>query len=61
MSCGTNDVGMLITRPSGAQEYKVVDHLGSTRAVLNGSGTVIGGYDNELFGTPLAVTAFIEL
>lgn len=56
LSYGTNDVGMLITRPSGTKEYKVVDHLGSTRTILDSGGTVIGSYDNEPFGAPLAVT-----
>jgi len=56
LTYGVNDVAMLVTRPTGAKEYKVVDHLGTTRAVLNGSGNVIGAYDNEPFGAPIAVT-----
>lgn len=49
--------GNLITRPTtGAREYKVIDHLGSTRVVLNGSGTVVSQIDNAPFGEQIAVT-----
>lgn len=55
ISYGAGSSGMLITRPTGRREYKLVDHLGSTRAVLDQSGAVIGRYDNAPFGEPLAV------
>lgn len=47
----------LVTRPTtGVREYKLMDHLGSTRVVLNGSGTVISQIDNSPFGEQIAVT-----
>lgn len=55
ISYGAGSSGLLITRPTGRREYKLVDHLGSTRAVLDQSGAVVGRYDNTPFGEPLAV------
>ncbi len=52
---GIGQAGVLITRPTGQKEYKLVDHLGSTRAILDQNGNVIGSYDSEPFGTPIAV------
>ncbi len=56
ISYGVGTSGLVITRPVGGKEYKVVDHLGSTRSIVHQSGSVIGTYDNEPFGSPLAVT-----
>ncbi len=55
LSYGVNDVAMVLTRASGKQEYKVVDHLGSTRVVLDDNGEEIGSYDREPFGGAIAV------
>lgn len=56
LTYGAGDAALLITRPDGRREYRINDHLGSVRSVLNGNGTVIGTYDFEPFGTPLAAT-----
>ena len=53
---GASDVGAVITKPTGAREYKIADHLGSTRVVLDESGTVINQTDYEPFGATVAVT-----
>jgi len=53
---GASDVGAIITKPTGAREYKITDHLGSTRVVLDENGNVAGMYDNAPFGEQIAVT-----
>src|SRR5690606_3170584 len=53
---GVSDAGAIITKPTGAREYKITDHLGSTRVVLDASGTVIDQADYEPFGAAVAVT-----
>lgn len=55
ISYGAGSSGLLITRPTGSREYKLVDHLGSTRVVLDGSGNVISRADNAPFGEEIAV------
>lgn len=56
LTYGVSEVAMLVTRPNGSREYKIPDHLGSTRAVLNQGGSTVGTYDNEPFGAQIAVT-----
>lgn len=52
---GLGGVHNLVTRPTGAttseKQYKIQDHLGSTRVVLNQSGTVTSRDDYEPFGS----------
>ena len=50
MSYGANAQANVITKRSGAKEYKIHDHLGSTRIVINADGVVTGRYDHEPFG-----------
>lgn len=47
---------LITTRPTGAKEYKIVDHLGSTRVILNDTGGVISQFDYEPFGELFATT-----
>ena len=54
LTYGNGSTPLITTRPSGVKEYLVTDHLGSTRAAVNGSGTVINITDYEPFGKPLA-------
>ncbi len=56
ISYGASDVGLVTTRPTGRKEYKLADHLGSTRAVLDEQGVVIGSYDLAPFGEVIATT-----
>lgn len=53
---GAADDGLVTFRHSGSLEYKIVDHLGSTRLLLDDAGNVAGEYDNAPFGAPVAVT-----
>jgi RHS repeat-associated protein len=56
LTYGNGGSALITTRPDGKAEYKIVDHLGSTRVVLNDMGTVLSQYDYEPFGKPLAKT-----
>ena len=56
LSYGNGGSALITTRPDSSQEYKIVDHLGSTRVVLNDTGGVISQYDFEPFGDPIAKT-----
>ena len=31
--------------PNGVKEYRIADHLGSTRVVVSGTGAVVGDWD----------------
>ncbi|MCB9217177.1 MAG: RHS repeat-associated core domain-containing protein [Candidatus Kapaibacterium sp.] len=44
----------LIARPSGTVEYRIADHLGSNRVVLDNTGTVLSTTDYAPFGKPVA-------
>ncbi|MCB9217179.1 MAG: hypothetical protein H6616_15005 [Ignavibacteria bacterium] len=44
----------LIARPSGTVEYRISDHLGSNRVVLDNTGTVLSTTDYAPFGKPVA-------
>ncbi|MCB0713988.1 MAG: hypothetical protein KDD67_16805 [Ignavibacteriae bacterium] len=44
----------LTTRPSGIVEYRIADHLGSNRVVLDNTGTVLSTTDYAPFGKPVA-------
>ena len=44
----------LTTRPSGTMEYRIADHLGSNRVVLDNTGTVLSTTDYAPFGKPVA-------
>jgi RHS repeat-associated protein len=56
LTYGNGGSALITTRPDGKAEYKIVDHLGSTRVVLNDMGAVLSQYDYEPFGKPLAKT-----
>ncbi len=56
LTYGNGASALITTRPNGKAEYKIVDHLGSTRVVLNDTGKVISQYDFEPFGDPIAKT-----
>ena len=56
LTYGNGMSALITTRPDFKQEYKIVDHLGSTRVVLNDTGKVISQYDFEPFGKPIALT-----
>ncbi|MBK7186054.1 MAG: hypothetical protein IPH85_09015 [Ignavibacteria bacterium] len=43
----------IITRPQGAKEYPIADHLGSTRLTLSQTGAVLQRLDYEPFGAEL--------
>ena len=55
LTYGLSDVSDLLTRPDGSKEYKIADHLGSTRVMVNSSG-VLAASDYEPFGEPITVT-----
>lgn len=54
LSYGLGDVHAITTKPTGTttseKAYKIEDHLGSTRVVINGSGVVVNTTDYEPFG-----------
>ena len=50
LTYGYGASALLTTRSNGYQEYKITDHLGSTRAVLDSSGYILSSYDYEPFG-----------
>ena len=52
LTYGVGNSAMLITRPNGSKDYKIIDHLGSTRVMLSGSGMI--GTDYEPFGEALS-------
>ena len=54
LTYGNGGSALITTRPTGKREYKIVDHLGSTRVVLDSNGTVLSSYDYEPFGKVLA-------
>ncbi|MBS1538625.1 MAG: hypothetical protein JST20_12850 [Bacteroidetes bacterium] len=56
LTYGYGSSALLTTRPNGNQEYKVTDHLGSTRVVVDSTGYILSQYDYEPFGKPLAKT-----
>ena len=41
LTYGAGSTPAITTRPDGTKEYKVTDHLGSTRVVLNMAGTAL--------------------
>ena len=45
---------MLNINLTGNREYKITDHLGSTRAIVDSNGYVLSSYDYEPFGKILA-------
>ncbi|MBI3260447.1 MAG: hypothetical protein HYZ54_13390, partial [Ignavibacteriae bacterium] len=56
LTYGNGSSALITTRPDSTHEYKIVDHLGSTRVVLNDTGGVISQYDFEPFGKVYAQT-----
>ncbi|MBS1538623.1 MAG: DUF4329 domain-containing protein [Bacteroidetes bacterium] len=56
LTYGNGSSALMTTRPNGNQEYKVTDHLGSTRVVVDSTGYILSQYDYEPFGKPLAKT-----
>ena len=56
LTYGVGTSALITTRPNQFREYKIVDHLGSTRVVLDSNAAVLGTYDYEPFGKPLAKT-----
>mgnify|MGYP001809654842 CR=1 FL=1 len=48
---GSNPVVTFL--PNGNKEYKIMDHLGSTRTILDGAGNVLTQSDYEPLGKPL--------
>ncbi|MBI3260253.1 MAG: hypothetical protein HYZ54_12405 [Ignavibacteriae bacterium] len=56
LTYGNGASALITTRPDSTHEYKIVDHLGSTRVVLNDTGGVISQYDYEPFGKVFAQT-----
>jgi RHS repeat-associated protein len=57
LSYGQSSIHNITTRPinptTGIKEYKVQDHLGSTRIVIEETGTVLGKYDYDAWGETL--------
>jgi len=56
LTYGNGGSALITTRPTGKREYKIVDHLGSTRVVIDSNGVILSTYDYEPFGKPLAKT-----
>ncbi len=56
LTYGIGDEASIITRPTGAKEYVIADHLGSARVRVSTGGAVLGTTDYEPFGTVLART-----
>lgn len=56
LTYGNGMSALITTRPDGKKEYKIVDHLGSTRVILNDTGGVISQFDYEPFGKLFAST-----
>ncbi|MBI3259273.1 MAG: DUF4329 domain-containing protein [Ignavibacteriae bacterium] len=56
LTYGNGASALITSRPDSTHEYKIVDHLGSTRVVLNDTGGVISQYDFEPFGKVYAQT-----
>ncbi|MBK9246544.1 MAG: hypothetical protein IPM69_00145 [Ignavibacteria bacterium] len=56
LTYGNGASALITTRPNDFREYKIVDHLGSTRVVLDSNGAILSTYDFEPFGKPLAMT-----
>ena len=54
LTYGVGTSALITTRPNQFREYKIVDHLGSTRVVLDTNGSILSTYDYEPFGKPLA-------
>jgi len=54
LSYGVGSSALLTTRPNGVKQYKIVDHLGSTRAVVSGGGSVGWQQDYDPYGSVLA-------
>ncbi|MBI3259275.1 MAG: hypothetical protein HYZ54_07375 [Ignavibacteriae bacterium] len=50
LTYGNGMSALITTRPDSTHEYKIVDHLGSTRVVLNDTGRIISSMDFEPFG-----------
>jgi RHS repeat-associated protein len=44
---------LMSTAPSGAKSYRITDHLGTPRVVLDTGGAIISRHDYDPFGTPL--------
>ncbi len=47
---GSGSNSLISFLPTGAKEYRIIDHLGSTRCILNNTGTVINTMNYEPFG-----------
>ncbi len=56
LSYGIGGISNIITKPDGSKEYKLQDHLGSTRVTLNGTGGIVSAIDYEPFGGVLKTT-----
>jgi len=56
LTYGAGASALITTRPNQFREYKIVDHLGSTRVVLDSNGVILSTYDYEPFGKVLAKT-----
>lgn len=56
LTYGGGDVALITTRPDGRREYRINDHLGSSRAVLDDAGVVASTVDYAPFGSTVAVT-----
>lgn len=53
LTYGYANSALLTTRADGKQEYKITDHLGSIRAIVDSTGYVLSHYDYEPFGKVL--------
>jgi RHS repeat-associated protein len=49
----------VITQPDGVQQYKLSDHLGTSRAVVVSTGSTISETDYEPFGEPIPVSGSV--
>ncbi len=56
ISYGIGLTSNIITKPDGSKEYKLQDHLGSTRATLSGTGTIVSTADYAPFGSIVSQT-----
>ena len=59
LTYGNMTSALISTRPNDKVEYKIVDHLDTTRVVLNDTGKVIGTNDFEPFGKVLVQTGVV--
>jgi RHS repeat-associated protein len=55
LTYGVGGISSIVTRPAGTKEFKIADHLGSTRAILDGNGSPLSSRDYSPSGEALAV------